>query len=132
MTELDYWTLRIEFLSAAVEIIALFFTMVTIYITGLYFYLARASLRLRVLGFSVFTIGWAWTGMLGLNMRQISQEALYCATCMPEKLNDAPLKGWVPDGAVAGVALGLVIYFALVAMTFSTGWRAETFPQSVK
>jgi len=132
MSELDYWTLRIEFLTAAVEIIALFFTMVTIYITGLYFYLARAALRLRILGFSVFTIGWAWTGTLGLNMRQISQEALYCATCMPEKLNDAPLSGWVPDGAVAGVALGLVVYIALAAMTFSTGWRSETFPQSVK
>ena len=129
MPEADYWSIRLEFVSTAIDLVALTFTIVSIYITGLYFYLARASLVLRVLGFVAFTVAFAFLAALAVNLKEVSDTVLYCAGCGPAGEGERDF--WVNDGARAGAVLAAIIYVGLFVMTFITGWRSKSFPQSL-
>lgn len=131
MSEAEYWTLHVGFVDAAAAVIGLGFTMFSVYVTGLYFYLARASLGVRVAGFAIFTVSCALMIALSLVMTEVALSALWCDACGPEG-RGSPLRGLLLAGAPVGAVLALAIYAVLAAMTFSTKWRRNAFPRSVE
>ena len=131
MTAADYWTLQIYFVEAAAAVLGLGFTMFSVYVTGLYFYLARATFGVRLTGFVVFSIGCALILLLALVLYDIAGSVLWCAAC---GVGGAPfpLHNTLLVGGPVGLMLGVVIYLVLGVMTFSTKWRRDAFPRSVE
>lgn len=131
MSEAEYWSLHVTFVQSAAAVIGLGFTMFTVYVTGLYFYLARASLRVRLTGFVIFTIGCMLLIALSLVMTDVALSALWCSNCGAGAPR-FPLRGLLIGGAPVGAALAAAIYAVLAIMTFSTTWRRDAFPRSVE
>ncbi len=120
-----------SFVQSAAAVIGLGFTMFTVYVTGLYFYLARASFRVRLTGFAIFTIGCLLLVALSLVMTDVALSALWCNECGSTSRR-LPFRGLVIGGAPIGVVLAIAIYIVLAIMTFSTKWRRNAFPRSVE
>lgn len=131
MSEAEYWSLHVSFVQSAAAVIGLGFTMFTVYVTGLYFYLARASFGVRLTGFAIFTIGCLLLVALSLVMTDVALSALWCNEC-GSTARRLPFRGLVIGGAPVGVALASAIYVVLGIMTFSTTWRRDAFPRSVE
>ena len=131
MAATDYWTLQIYFVQAEVAVLGLGFTMFSVYVTGLYFYLARATFGVRLTGFVVFSIGCALILLLSLVLYDVANNVLWCAACGVDGAQ-FPLRKTLLVGGPTGLFLGVIIYLVLGMMTFSTKWRSDAFPRSVE
>ena len=127
----EYWNLQIYFVQAAVGVLGLGFTMFSVYVTGLYFYLARATFSVRLTGFIVFSIGCALILLLSLVLHDVASSALWCDACGVDEAQ-FPLRNILLVGGPVGLVLGVIIYLVLGMMTFSTKWRSDAFPRSVE
>ena len=131
MAAADYWNLQIYFIQAATAVLGLGFTMFSVYVTGLYFYLARATFGVRLTGFLVFSIGCALILLLSLVLYDAASSVLWCAGCGVGE-TQFPLRRTLLIGGPIGLVLGLILYLVLGVMTFSTKWRNDAFPRSVE
>jgi hypothetical protein len=127
----EYWTLQIYFIQAAVAVLGLGFTMFSVYVTGLYFYLARATFYVRLTGFVVFSISCALILLLALVLYDVASSVLWCVACSVDGAQ-IPLRKTLLVGGPAGLFLGVIIYLVLGVMTFSTKWRSDAFPRSME
>jgi hypothetical protein len=118
-----------------IGLFSLFFTMVSAYIAGLYFFLNRAPLALRVLAFALLSIGLVFLGAAAA-IQQLLQNGLAAAWVkLPSPifsisvLNN-PLAMPLPGGwslydigtLLGWIAAGMV-YVALGYMTFVYRWK---------
>ncbi len=131
MAAAEYWNLQIYFIQAATAVLGLGFTMFSVYVTGLYFYLARATFGVRLTGFVVFSIGCALILLLSLVLYDVASSVLWCASCGVDG-TQFPLRKTLLVGGPVGLVLGLILYLVLGIMTFSTKWRSDAFPRSVE
>lgn len=131
MSEAEYWTQQIYFVEAATAVLGLGFTMFSVYVTGLYFYLARATFGVRLTGYIVFSIGCALILLLSLVLYDVASSVLWCVACGVDGAK-FPLRNILLVGGPVGLILGVLLYFVLGAMTFSTKWRRDAFPRSVE
>jgi len=130
MSPSEYSTLQVYFVEAAAAVLGLGFTMFSVYVTGLYFYLARATFGVRLTGFVVFSIGCALILLLSLVLYDVANSVLWCATCGGDA--KFSLRQTLLVGGPIGLFLGVIIYIVLGVMTFSTKWRSDAFPRSVE
>jgi hypothetical protein len=118
-----------------VGLFSMFFTMVSAYIAGLYFFLNRAPLALRVLAFALLSIGLVFLGAAAA-IQQLLQNGLAAAWVkLPSPifsiaaLNDplaVPLPGgWslYDVGTLVGWIAAASVYVALGYMTFVYRWK---------
>jgi hypothetical protein len=131
MSAAEYWTQQIYFVEAAAAVLGLGFTMFSVYVTGLYFYLARATFGVRLTGFVVFSIGCALILLLSLVLYDVAGSVLWCAACGVDG-KQFPLRNILLVGGPVGLILGVIIYLVLGVMTFSPKWRRDAFPRSVE
>src|SRR5262249_26317997 len=127
-----------EFFSSSQVVASLFsafFAMVSTYIAGLYFFLNRAPVALRLLAFFLLSIGIAFLGG-AVAIQQRVQDGLFTAWAkVPSPmmsvellLNPFPFtlpQGWslYYIGATLGWVTGFCVYVALGYMTFVYRWR---------
>jgi hypothetical protein len=118
-----------------IGLFSMFFTMVSAYIAGLYFFLKRAPLALRVLAFALLSIGLVFLGAAAA-IQQLLQNGLAAAWVkLPSPifsiaaLNNAlavPLPGgWslYDIGTLLGWIATASVYVALGYMTFVYRWK---------
>jgi hypothetical protein len=118
-----------------IGLFSMFFTMVSAYIAGLYFFLNRAPLALRVLAFALLSIGLVFLGAAAA-IQQLLQNGLAAAWVkLPSPifsiaaLNDplaVPLPGgWslYDVGTLVGWIAAASVYVALGYMTFVYRWK---------
>ncbi|MEZ5894082.1 MAG: hypothetical protein R3C58_13185, partial [Parvularculaceae bacterium] len=91
----------------------------------------RATFAVRLTGFIVFSIGCGLILLLSLVLRDVANSALWCAECGVDGAT-FPLRKTFHIGGPVGLFLGVIIYFVLGMMTFSTKWRGDAFPRSVE
>ncbi|GJL90439.1 hypothetical protein [Hyphococcus sp.] len=131
MSAIEYSTLQVYFVEAAVAVLGLGFTMFSVYVTGLYFYLARATFGVRLTGFVVFSIGCALILLLSFVLYDVASSVLWCDACGVDGTQFALRKTLLIGGPV-GLFLGAIIYIVLGIMTFSPKWRGDAFPRSME
>jgi hypothetical protein len=131
-------------IQVVVGVFSMFFAIVSAYIAGLFFFLNRAPLSLRLLAFFLLSIGLAFLGGSAL-IQQRLQEGLFVAwarlpspTVAVEALR-TPLPLGLPGGLSvqdAGIVVGWVtalsVYLALGYLTFFYRWQSRSAPRGVE
>jgi hypothetical protein len=123
-------------IQVVISVFSMFFAMTSAYIAGLYFFLNRAPLSLRLLAYLLLSIGLLFLGGSAA-VQQRLQENLFAAM---GKLPNAvvavdalrnPIAVSLPQGLSlqeVGIAIGwataLSVYLALGYLTFFYHWRA--------
>jgi len=124
-------------LQAIMALVSLFFAIVSGYIAGLYFFLARAGLILRLLAFGLLTIGLSFLGGTAAVVQSMQEGLLQAWGTLPAPVIDAnklrnpmPFESGLPlsqqeIGVVTGWVIGVVVYIALAYLTFAYDWSKE-------
>jgi hypothetical protein len=121
------------------SVFSMFFSLASAYIAGLYFFLHRAPLALRLLAFFLLSVGLLFLGASAL-MQQRMQEGLVVAWAkLPSAAisveavrNPVALPVPLPPGTSLldiGIAMGWItatsVYLVLGYLTFFYRWRSE-------
>ncbi|MEM9704568.1 MAG: hypothetical protein AAF850_00675 [Pseudomonadota bacterium] len=123
---------RLLALDGVVEIVATLLTIISVYGTALYFYIAQGPLILRLAAVFVLTIAFTFLGVMGIGYLLILHQLEVCQGCfVPEIGSSMDLFGFITVRAhamrdvvvVAGMSLTVFLYVVLVLMTFFTQWR---------
>jgi hypothetical protein len=124
-------------IQVVVSVFSMFFAITSAYIAGLFFFLNRAPLSLRLLAFFLLSIGLVFLGGSAL-IQQRAQEQLFAAWArLPtpaiavEALRN-PLPVALPGGMSlqdAGIIVGwltaLCVYLTLAYLTFLHRWQSR-------
>jgi hypothetical protein len=125
-------------IQVVVNVFSMFFAIVSAYIAGLFFFLNRAPLSLRLLAFVLLSIGLVFLGGSALIQQRLQEEVFAAWAKLPSPAiavealrNPLPL---VPPGGMtvqdAGVIVGWVtalgVYLALAYLTFLYRWQPRS------
>lgn len=118
-----------------ISLSSMFFTMASAYIAGLYFFLNRAPLALRLLAFALLSIGLVFLGAAAAIQQRLQDGLAVAWAKLPSPafsiaaLN-APLTLPLPPGwslynlgTLLGWAAAASVYLALGYMTFVYRWK---------
>jgi hypothetical protein len=115
------------------SLFSVFFGIVSAYIAGLYYFLSKAGLALRMLAFFVLTISFLFLGGMAISVTDIIEVMIVDW----DKLAIPPVKGQVVHafitqiggsvqlyfiGAVLGWAVAFIVYVTLGYLTFFYRW----------
>lgn len=148
MTEAEILALSFSANEAVSSLFSIFFGMVSAYIAGLYFFLHRAPVMLKVIAFGLLTLGFIFIGqaMSGIEMRILglveAWDGLSNRVTGIGKLNNPIMPTPVRDvleargivvpiyegnrlGIYIGWALSAIVYLALAFATFLLRWPEE-------
>ncbi len=124
-------------LQTILSIVSLFFAIVSGYIAALFFFLARAGLFLRVLAFSLMTIGLSFLGGTAAVVQSMQEGLLQAWGRLPQSVipveslrNPMPVSSSLPLsqqelGVVTGWIIGIGVYAALAYLTFLHDWSKD-------
>ena len=124
-------------LQTILTIVSLFFAIVSGYIAALFFFLARAGLFLRVLAFSLMTIGLSFLGGTAAVVQSMQEGLLQAWGRLPQAVipveslrNPMPVSSSLPLsqqelGVVTGWIIGIGVYAALAYLTFLHDWSKD-------
>ena len=126
-------------ISAVMTLFSMFFTMTSAYIAGLYFFLSRAPLALRLLAFGLLSVGLVFLGGSAATLQKM-QEGLFVAWArlpapmisITELRNPIPMPLPIPGISMQeiGVAIGWItacgVYLALAYLTFVYRWTPQS------
>jgi drug/metabolite transporter (DMT)-like permease len=123
-------------IQVVISLFSTFFAMISAYIAGLYFFLNRAPLALKLLAFFLLSIGLLFLGGAAMTQQrlQVGLLAAWAKVSSPAIAVDAVLRnpfpislppGWslYDVGLYAGWLTGLCVYVALDYMTFLYRWK---------
>lgn len=136
MTESDLLALATDGTDAILQLVSTGFAFVSAYIAGLYFFLRKAPLALRLASFGLLSITLAFLGIVGLGLlgilfgadvawREIGETATGVRSLGGER--PAFLLGFsvYEAGAALGFAAFGLLYLALGFMTFFYRWPED-------
>jgi hypothetical protein len=125
-------------IQVVISLFSTFFAMISAYIAGLYFFLSRAPVALKLLAFFLLSIGLVFLGGAAMTQQRLQMGLLAAWGKMssPAIAVDAVLRnpfpvalppGWslYDVGVNVGWLTGLCVYLALGYMTFFYRWRTE-------
>jgi hypothetical protein len=135
MSESDLMQSLFASIQAVSSIFSTFLTIISAYIAGLYYFLNRAPIALRLVAFFLLSVGLAFLGGAAA-IQQRMQEGLFAGLAkLPSPIvpletlrNPTPVSfplGWSLQevGIVIAWATALGVYFALAFMTFFYRWK---------
>ena len=122
-----------------ISLFSTFFAMISAYIAGLYFFLNRAPVALKLLAFFLLSVGLLFLGGAAISQQrlQVGLLAAWAKLSSPAIAVDAVLRnpfpvslplGWslYDVGVSVGWLTALCVYVALGYMTFLHRWKTET------
>ena len=126
-------------IQVVISLFSTFFAMVSAYIAGLYFFLNRAPVALKLLAYSLLSVGLLFLAGAAISQQrlQVGLLAAWAKVSSPAVSIDAVLRnpfpislplGWslYDVGVNIGWLTGLCVYLALGYMTFLYRWIEET------
>ena len=148
MSEAELLQLRFAAIDTVLSVFSMFFGIVSAYIAGLYFFLHKAPMALRMTGFGLLSAGFVFLGSLTLSIQRVTTGIIDAWSRVADPVTrisslremelpdfvksfamtiDASLWPSDVDGYLIGVLLGWVVAFAvygaLAYMTFVHRWR---------
>jgi hypothetical protein len=125
-------------IQVVVAVFSMFFAITSAYIAGLFFFLNRAPLSLRLLAFLLLSIGLMFLGGSALIQQKVQDELFAAWTRLPspaiavEALRK-PLPLALPGGVsvqdvgiIVGWVTALSVYLALAYLTFFHRWQPRS------
>ena len=125
-------------IQVVISLFSTFFAMISAYIAGLYFFLNRAPVALKLLAFFLLSIGLMFLGGAAITQQrlQLGLLAAWAKLPSPTIAVDALLHNPLPVSLAPGWALydvgvnvgwltGFCVYLALGYMTFFYRWRMD-------
>jgi drug/metabolite transporter (DMT)-like permease len=125
-------------IQVVISLFSTFFAMISAYIAGLYFFLNRAPVALKLLAFFLLSVGLAFLGGAAITQQrlQVGLLAAWAKLSSPAITVDAVLRnpfplalpqGWslYDVGVNIGWLTGVCVYLALGYMTFLYRWKAD-------
>jgi len=138
MSEAELMQALLSSIQVVVGVFSMFFAIVSAYIAGLFFFLNRAPLSLRLLAFFLLSIGLVFLGGSALIQQRV-QEGLFAAWAKlpaPAIAVEAvrnPLPLALPGGmslqdagTIIGWVTALSVYLALAHLTFFYRWQPRS------
>lgn len=126
-------------IQVVISLFSTFFALISAYIAGLYFFLNRAPLALKLLAFFLLSIGLVFLGGAAISQQRLQVGLLnaWAKLAAPAIPVDGVLRnpfpfalpeGWslYDAGVTVGWLTALCVYLALGYMTFLYRWRPET------
>lgn len=122
---------RLMALEGVLQIVAILLTLVSAYLTGLYFFLARATAFLRFVAFFGMSAGFFFLAVNAISLIAVYDALERCEGCAEADVTgyvQLPIFGAVAAdgvyalGAISGFVLGGFIYLMLCFLTVFTGW----------
>ena len=136
MSEAELMQALIGSIQVVVSVFSMFFAITSAYIAGLFFFLNRAPLSLRLLAYFLLSIGLVFLGGSALIQQRVQEELFAAWAKVPapaiavEALrNPLALPGGlsVQDaGIVVGWATALGVYLVLGYLTFFYRWQSRS------
>ena len=138
MSEAELMQALIGSIQVVVGVFSMFFAIVSAYIAGLFFFLNRAPLSLRLLAFFLLSVGLAFLGGSALIQQRLQEGLLAAWARLPSpsvavEAVRTPLPLGLPGGLSvqdAGVIVGWVtavcVYLALAHLTFFYRWQSRS------
>jgi drug/metabolite transporter (DMT)-like permease len=125
-------------IQVVISLFSTFFAMISAYIAGLYFFLNRAPVALKLLAFFLLSVGLAFLAGAAITQQrlQVGLLAAWAKLSSPAIAVDAVLRNPFPAALPQGWSLydvgvnigwltGLAVYLALGYMTFLYRWKAD-------
>jgi hypothetical protein len=125
-------------IQVVISLFSTFFAMISAYIAGLYFFLNRAPVALKLLAFFLLSVGLLFLGGAAISQQrlQVGLLAAWARVSSPAIAVDAVLRnpfpvalppGWslYDVGVSVGWLTALFVYLALGYMTFLYRWKLE-------
>ena len=126
-------------IQVVISLFSTFFAMVSAYIAGLYFFLNRAPVALKLLAYFLLSVGLLFLAGAAISQQrlQVGLLAAWAKVSSPAVSIDAVLRNPLPVSLPLGWSLydvgvnigwltGLCVYLALGYMTFLYRWKEET------
>ena len=135
MTEAEIMQAFLASGQVVISLFSMFFAMISTYIAGLYFFLNRAPVALRLLAFVLLSIGLVFLGAAAAIQQWLQQSLSIAWAKVPSPIfSIAALRdpiwlqlpyGWsLTDlGTILGWSTAMSVYLALGYMTFIYRWR---------
>jgi hypothetical protein len=125
-------------IQVVISLFSTFFAMISAYIAGLYFFLSRAPVALKLLAFFLLSVGLLFLAGAAISQQRLQVGLLAAWAQIPspaitvDELVRNPFPGWLPPGWSlydVGLSIGwltsLCVYLALGYMTFLYRWQRE-------
>lgn len=133
MSEPDLMSLAVEGIESVLSLVSTAFAIISAYIAGLYFFLSRAPIGLRIAGFSLLTISLIFLGMMALGLYGLLNGADVAWRDLANTASGVTSLGgerpeWFLGLSVAEASLSIgflafgAVYAALAYMTFVYRW----------
>jgi len=135
MTEAEIVQALLASIQVVIGVFSMFFATVSAYIAGLYFFLNRAPLALKLLAFLLLSIGLVFLGFSAAIQQRMQEELFSALAKLPARTIAAEVlrnpiavalpPGWsLQDvGVVVGWTTAVGVYLALGYLTFFYRWQ---------
>lgn len=134
MTETELTNLSIQCADAVLQVVALYFSIVSAYIAALYYFLNRAPFLMKSLAFVFMSGALAFLGLTIVAIERTTSGVVTALHALPHRVAAPPptnlyfgldllAEGRVDIGVMAGWAMALGIYLCLFYLTFLNSWR---------
>jgi hypothetical protein len=117
-------------IQVVISLFSTFFAMISAYIAGLYFFLNRAPVALKLLAFSLLSVGLTFLGGATITQQRLQLGLLAAGAKLSSPTIDVDAVLRNPESLYdVGLNLGwliLCVYLALGYMTFVYRWKVNT------
>ncbi len=136
MTEAELTYQMVAMMGMFFSGISVVFTIVSAYIVGLYWFLARAALPLRIVSFGIFSFALLLIAVVVFGLARHSFGLMLALSHLQEAQNLSPLGGMTISGTAQGVTnliyggvsiLALFLYFGIFYLTFFYDWSEREY-----
>jgi len=137
MSEAELTNLTLESANSILQVVGLYFTIVSAYVAALYYFLSRAPFLMKAMAFAFMSGALAFLGITAIAIERTSSGVVGALHALPSRVAapaptqlyfglDPLLEGHMEYGILAGWGMALGIYLCPLYLTFLHGWRRET------
>jgi hypothetical protein len=137
MSEAELTTLSIQCADAVLQVVAIYFSIVSAYIAALYYFLKQSPFLLKGIAFAFLSGALAFLGITIIAIERTTAGVIAALHALPARIAAPPptnlyfgldvlAEGRVDIGVMAGWAMAFAIYLSLFYLTFLHRWRRPT------
>ena len=134
MSEAELMELTFEATDTVLQVVALYFSIVSAYIAALYYFIHRAPVLLRLLAFGFVSAALLFLGIVSVGIERATSGVITALNALPERQAlppptevyfglDTLLLDTVEIGVLAGWGMAAAIYLGLAYLTFLYRWE---------
>jgi len=136
MTEAELTNLSIQCADSVLQVVAIYFSIVSAYIAALHYILGRAPFLLKAIAFVFMSGALAFLGLTIMAIERVTSGVITALHGLPNRVAAPPAtdlyfgldhmaEGRVDIGVMVGWTMAFAIYVSLFYLTFLFRWRQD-------